>query len=563
MWKNISKQLAKKIHYNPRKTTILVVLLLLIFIVSVQYLFNQSNQSLQSLQSIQSIPNKETFTIGTANRDYDPNKPLIVTDQRPLTFNQNYDKIWKRDAVSSNDNDRVPLISHSAVNYNPKQSEVINAVPAKQSHILTPAQITQTLKSLVKQHGLSQQEIKERYGAFYNTPYLSYGIGSANSKNKNFTTMNRQTWRSRWKDYKPSNARFRDFPIPVSPLEDMENMINFFLNAYNTTIHKEDFSKEMTKLYGFDKYFVSKYQLNDIHQNEKTNALVYGVTLILSQDVSSPISYTVYAQILRVTDYESNPDDPEPPSKYYIISADTVGNTTSDSLLIPPNVPTTEKHSYYSLHNDYNDSANKTPLTPKDVDTYLKNSIKRIKGRNISDQYVCFNSNVTDKDLRDGNQILYSSNARDCVSRYDLFGRPKQTGVWDRPCKSDEECPFYEANKNYTNDDPKSKKLGKCMSNGYCQLPINMEPIGYHYYDHNEKNKPLCYNCNTKEWNAITPLGKCCEEQEDRTKYPFLKSPDYAFKGDVVKRINENRHRNCHNKVDLNTGKTELVCKNT
>lgn len=541
MWKELAKRLSKKINYNPRRTTILLVLLLIILIISVQYL---------------ATSRKETFVIGTTKRDYDPHKPLPITDQRPLTFNQNYDKIWKRDAVSSNDNDTVPLLPHSAINYNPKQSEVINQVPAKPSHILTPTQINKTLASLIQNYGITKQEINNNFGTFYNTPYLMYGLGSANSKNKNFTTMNRQTWSSRWREYKASASRFQDFPIPTSPLENMENMVNFFLNAYNNTIHKENFSKIMTKLYGFDPYFVSKYQLNDIHQNKETNAIIYGITLIITQDVSSPISYTIYTQILRSMDLttKSNPK----PNKYYIIDAEIVGNTTADSILIPQSVPTTEKHSYYSLHHDYNDSANKTPLTLKDINNALKKAKERIKGRDISEQYVCFNTDTSDKNIKSGNTILYSSNAQDCTSRYDLFGRPKETGVWDKPCKTDDECPFNGANQNYTI----KNKLGKCMPSGYCQLPINMKPIGYHYYDHKPDNKPLCYNCNAKEWNAITPLGNCCDEQKDTSKYPFLKSPDYAFKNDLEQRINENRKRNCHNKVNLNTGESELVCTN-
>lgn len=544
---NLSKFISKKIKYNPRKTTALFAICLLIIIILVQLLFKHKQET-----------NRETFVIGTANKDYDPNKPLDITDKRPLTFNQNYSKIWMQPAVGWNDNQRVQSISKSAVNYNPKQSEAINAVPAKKvTHILTPTQISDTLKRIVTNHGLSKQQIKERYGTFNNTPYLTYGIGSANSKNQNFTTMNRQTWKSRWRDYDAYRTKFKDFPIPVSPLEDMENMMNYFINVYNNTIHKMEFSKEMATKYGFDSYYISKYQLNDIHQNTETNALIYGITLIITQDISSPISYTIYVQILRILPpHEEITDKSTTESRYYIVDAETVGNTTSDYLLIPPNIPSTEKKSYYSLHNDYNDSANKSPLTPKEVDKYLQDSIKRIKGRNLDDQYACFNTNVTDKKLRGGDMILYSSNKEDCTSSYDMFGRPKETGVWDKPCKSDDECPFYDANKNYGT----KNELGKCMPNGYCQMPVNVKPIGYHYYSKEDGNEPLCYNCDATKWNTVTSLGKCCEEQKDRNKYPYLKSPDYAFQNDIEYRVNENRKRNCYNKVDLNTGETTLVC---
>ena len=36
----------------------------------------------------------------------------------------------------------------------------------------------------------------------------------------------------------------------------------------------------------------------------------------------------------------------------------------------------------------------------------------------------------------------------------------------------------------------------------------------------------------------------CCDEQNDKQKYPFLKSPDYAFKDDTLDRLNYYRQNN-------------------
>lgn len=87
-------------------------------------------------------------------------------------------------------------------------------------------------------------------------------------------------------------------------------------------------------------------------------------------------------------------------------------------------------------------------------------------------------------------------------------------GTWDSPVKSDEDCPFYRANKNYPNDRG-GGKLG-----GYCEMPSGISIIGYRYYD--PENKPLCYNCSTKLIGQGT-LGYCCDSQ---------KYPDYKFSGD-------------------------------
>ena len=114
-------------------------------------------------------------------------------------------------------------------------------------------------------------------------------------------------------------------------------------------------------------------------------------------------------------------------------------------------------------------------------------------------------------------------NESECRS-YDV--NRKTVGVWDKQCEKNEECPFYKENKNYTNN------RGGCIK-GNCELPVNLDVIGYRYYNNNQK--PFCYNCdidNCKGENCYN----CCEEQKDRIKYPDLKSPDYMFINDYSDR---------------------------
>ena len=114
-------------------------------------------------------------------------------------------------------------------------------------------------------------------------------------------------------------------------------------------------------------------------------------------------------------------------------------------------------------------------------------------------------------------------NESECRS-YDV--KRKTVGVWDKPCEKNEECPFFQENKNYTNN------RGGCIE-GTCELPVNLDIIGFRYYNNNQK--PFCYNCdidNCKGEKCYT----CCEEQKDRSKYPNLKSPDYMFLNDYSER---------------------------
>lgn len=111
----------------------------------------------------------------------------------------------------------------------------------------------------------------------------------------------------------------------------------------------------------------------------------------------------------------------------------------------------------------------------------------------------------------------------ECVSKYDVRGKNKGKDVWDSRCKTDDDCPFYKANKNYPNT------RGGCY-NGYCEMPLGVERKGYKQY--RTIKTAFCYNCNGKK------NPNCCEEQVDRLRYPKLKSPDFVFKMDELPRRN-------------------------
>lgn len=92
--------------------------------------------------------------------------------------------------------------------------------------------------------------------------------------------------------------------------------------------------------------------------------------------------------------------------------------------------------------------------------------------------------------------------------------------TWDRPCLTDSECPFYKKNTNYPNE------FGKCMKDGFCEMPLGVVRKGYRLYD--EKTKPICHNCPPDD-------PSCCTQNETMT------SPDYAYKDDRTARIKNNK----------------------
>ena len=123
----------------------------------------------------------------------------------------------------------------------------------------------------------------------------------------------------------------------------------------------------------------------------------------------------------------------------------------------------------------------------------------------------CFGKSSLDKDS--------------CISYTEDDG----VGIWDTPCKYNEECPFYKQNINYPNN------RGGCK-NGYCEMPAGIERLGYKEYSENKASQAICYNCEKDSVCKGFDCNKCCDQQNDKSLYPNLKSPDYAFHQDYFER---------------------------
>jgi hypothetical protein len=145
----------------------------------------------------------------------------------------------------------------------------------------------------------------------------------------------------------------------------------------------------------------------------------------------------------------------------------------------------------------------------------LKTTLKKIVGKPVVEnpykdhRYECYGQ----KDIK---------SAGLCESKYDYTGiNTKPVYQWDRRCEQNDECPFYQANKNYRN------YFGGCID-GFCQMPLGTKQISYRRVD--DEMKPMCHNCK----DPLNPF--CCEEQKDPKIYPKLRSPDYAFPLDSYER---------------------------
>jgi hypothetical protein len=369
----------------------------------------------------------------------------------------------------------------------------------------------------------------------------SYSKNAEIVNDDHFSHFNNRIWINRSNQYNPDEDI--DFPFITSGIEDVDRIVINFMNQFNHEVFRKDF---MPQNVHYSKYSIYKYRIlqalhlpNPSLSSPMKKIVLYRILMILISNTS------ISAPIVYIQGYVDYKDDQKmrPEVKYYKI--DTIGTYETSKLFLsePGNELPEDKYQYMNI--DYHQRQKIVPTTQRDI--IKANDIIREKNFQflLRKQYGCFNANPDLFDnLNAGEGALLTisnslSNAGNpnsktlCESPVDWYGQPKPFGVWDKPCKKDKECLFYNANQNYPNE------YGKCnKETGYCDLPVNMLHLGYHYYVQNEKNKALCYNCNNREWEAISDLGECCEDQKDRKKYPFLKSPDYAFANDINLRIN-------------------------
>jgi len=330
--------------------------------------------------------------------------------------------------------------------------------------------------------------------------------------------MNKKTYKPRWMEYNPSVKTKFEYENIKSEIHVVNKLNMEFLRRIN--LHQKKIVDQKDKIiYGLINFEIIYYKiLNILYLDGNKNNPVYIMEVGLYQEKNYYIPSLAYIGF-------QNKDN-----KLIIVQADYMGLNANEDFLLPKGVDKSKNDdNFFILNKNFNDFSPR--ITNPD---FIVDLVKKRKDEfKLDNQYACFNINIDN----DSTFLPYFS--RDtCESSLDPFGRSKAVGIYDKPCKEDKECPFFQSNKNYPNN------FGGCI-NGKCQLPINMTNIGYHYYTSNSNNNPLCYNCGEKKFNITSSeLGDCCYEQNNKKKYPFLKSPDYAFKDDLLPRNNYNLQKN-------------------
>ena len=108
-----------------------------------------------------------------------------------------------------------------------------------------------------------------------------------------------------------------------------------------------------------------------------------------------------------------------------------------------------------------------------------------------------------------GNSLKNSKQS--CESTFELDRKETERGqdvqpVWDRRCASNKDCPFLQKNKD-------GSYSGGCSQNGYCEMPFNVQRIGFRYYTIDKDSFPVCHGCQEFLTDKDS-MEKCCAKQD-------------------------------------------------
>lgn len=339
-----------------------------------------------------------------------------------------------------------------------------------------------------------------------------------------YMELNKKTWINRWEKYNPTVKVSFNYDDIKSDIENI-NILNLNFKSRLDSKQRELLTNSQLVLFGLLNFDIFKYRILSIqYLNNSINNPVYTIEILVYRETD------LYINTFSYVGYFDN-------NKPIITNVEYIGRNSTDNVLLANFYNPKDIHQEI-INNNFTNS----PVLNKDPDAIVALTKQHQEDYKLKNQYACFNLNYNSRMKSD--YILPYYSRETCESNYDPYGKYKQVGIYDKPCKEDKECPFFQINKNYDNN------FGKCQSDGYCELPANMERVGYHYYTRKSSEKPLCYNCNSKKFNVSTLLEDCCNEQYDKEKYPFLKTPDYAFQGDSLERLNYFNNKYCKSKPE-------------
>lgn len=308
--------------------------------------------------------------------------------------------------------------------------------------------------------------------------------------------------------YKIKDIKYQPVKLNTYVSQTLKYLLLNFLIDFNINVKKSGIG---SKYHEFTPFQIINVNLTKILHNNQLNIYRYVLTIELYRK-NKRNSLNFYMEIL----YKSDKD---------IILYDKLYNIgmRNDEHIAFNKLANRENNNYLSINKLTEDNLNKDKIIKTDAETnkILQNREEQYDLDHHLKQFKCYNPRSV---IGIDEQAITKN---DCLSYSQRYKCP---GKWDIACKTDHECPFYQANKNYPNT------RGGCIE-GKCEMPVNVGNVGHHFMD---KKQPICYNCkkigNNKNCKG-EECNMCCEEQKNRHLYPELATPDFAYYNDYTKRV--------------------------
>ncbi len=507
------------------------IFVIFFFIIIFFYIFNKY---IYKENYCNKIPSTNSFGAQN-NKDVD-----LTYGPQDNIKNNNCDKYWKEFPNEYNTDflEDIPLDRNSAYNVLPKTAQYGN-----NSYSMGLIDYNKLIPLVNDTDFILQQVAEEEYNEKLINPENQKEVKYDYELKYDLYALNKKTWIHRAKEFDPTKKNVLNYDKIKSPINDVNKLNELFINRLNEK-QKSILSNNELITFGTTDFYIYKYAIQSIKYNKnKVKDKIYTIKVVIfrENDIYTPTIF--YQGVVNNSGLFNN--------SYKIVNATYIGSNESSNYLMNESAGLRASgEKYYMLNSNYRHDDEDYY---RDVNKEVAKRKDYLKQFDLKEAYACFNTdfkvylNPTTK----SNIILPYLSRQQCEAPYDFYGRVKPKGIFDKPCKSDDECPFFKANKNYPNS------RGKCLSNGQCELPVNMIPIGYHFFVPHPDYTPMCYNCDSKSsWNSSTKLNTCCTKQFHRkvgennidsedNEYKFLNSPDYAFTGDIEER--SNHYNQIHN----------------
>jgi hypothetical protein len=306
----------------------------------------------------------------------------------------------------------------------------------------------------------------------------------------------------------------------------LKSLLYHFILKFNIDVRESNYD---LPYHQWQNYRITDYQIVKLQYHKELNLYLLTVLVEVFRE-NKHYGFSIYLEMY----YRGKKNN------MWISKSNLLGTVPQSELVF-------KKFGTYSIKEKKN-TFNAYPVVEQDEsildDLYTK--MQNFNYRDENNQSLSYNYQLRNLDLNSGHKCFKpngdeypDAKTSDACLSVDL--NMNKTGVWDRECSKDSDCPFYQANKNYPNN------FGGCKA-GKCELPVGMSRIGFKHYN---KDKPICYNCNLKD-EVMTADGysvikerkcsgiecnKCCDIQHKKNIYSNLESPDFVFENDQLERV--------------------------